>query len=303
MGRSSLAAIALLLGAMLAHAGPLHEAAGAGDVDEVRRLLAEGEDIGEMGALGTPLHWAALKGRLEVVEVLVAEGAKVDEPAGKLRFTPLHMAALGGSADVAAFLVASGATTDARNARGNTPLHLAASTGHIAVAETLVASGADLNAPNDFDDTPSLFAGEAGHFDIVDLLIAHGASAPPVDPITDLLADTDPEKGHALFLGCTRCHTIAQNDRSPVGPNVGPNLWGVLEREKASSEAYHYSRALTRLEGRWSYEELNAFLANPKGFAPGTRMGNVQGTKDAADRASLILFLRENGGDPPPLPE
>ena len=43
MGRSSLAAIALLLGAVLAHAGPLHEAAGAGDVDKVRRLLAEGE--------------------------------------------------------------------------------------------------------------------------------------------------------------------------------------------------------------------------------------------------------------------
>ena len=82
MGRSSLAAIALLLGAVLAHAGPLHEAAGAGDVDKVRRLLAEGEDIGEMQALGTPLHWAALKGRLEVAEVLVAEGAKVDEPAG-----------------------------------------------------------------------------------------------------------------------------------------------------------------------------------------------------------------------------
>ena len=156
MGRSSLAAIALLLGAVLAHAGPLHKAAGAGDVDEVRRLLAEGEDIGEMEPLGTPLHWAAMKGQLEVAEVLVAEGAKVDEPAGKLRFTPLHMAALGGSSDVAAFLVASGAEIDARNARGNTPLHLAASSGHIAVAETLVASGADLNAPNNVDDTPSL---------------------------------------------------------------------------------------------------------------------------------------------------
>ena len=59
---------------------------------------------------------------------------------------------------------------------------------------------------------------------------------------------------------------------------------------------------LTRLEGKWSYEELNAFLANPKGFAPGTRMGGVQGVADAADRASLILFLRENGDDPPPLP-
>ena len=77
----------------------------------------------------------------------------------------------------------------------------------------------------------------------------------------------------------------------------------MLEREKASAEGYDYAVALTRLEGRWSYEDLNAFLANPRGFAPGTRMGGVQGVKDAADRASLILFLRENGDDPPPLPE
>ena len=179
-----------------------------------------------------------MKGRLEVAEVLVAEGAKLDEPAGVLRLTPLHMAALGGSKDVAAFLLASGAEIDARNAKGNTPLHLAASTGHIAVAETLIASGADLNAQNDVDDTPIFLAGEAGHFDIVDLLIAHGVSAPPVDPIVDLLADTDPEKGRDLFLGCTHCHTIAQNDRH----GLGPNMWGVLEREKASAEGYDYAR-------------------------------------------------------------
>jgi len=303
MGRSSLAAIALLLGTVLALAGPLHEAAGSGDVDEVRRLLAEGEDIGEVEALGTPLHWAAIKGRLAVAEILVAEGAKVDEPAGVLRFTPLHMAALGGSSDLAALLVASGAEIDGGNAKGNTPLHLAASSGHIAVAEMLIAAGADLNAPNNFDDTPTIYAGEAGHFDIVDLLIAHGASAPTVDPITDLLAEADPEKGRSLFLECTRCHTIARSDRHGAGPNPGPSLWGVLEREKATSEAYGYSVALTRLGGRWSYEELNAFLANPKGFAPGTRMGGVQGVNDAADRASLIVYLRENGDDPPPIPK
>ena len=72
----------------------------------------------------------------------------------------------------------------------------------------------------------------------------------------------------------------------------------MLEREKATSEAYGYSVALTRLGGRWSYEELNAFLANPKGFAPGTRMGGVQGVKDAptgrassstCDRTATIL--------------
>ena len=95
---------------------------------------------------------------------------------------------------------------------------------------------------------------------------------------------------------------MPHNRQERTTPGRGPNLWGVLEREKASSEGFDYSRAFTRLEGRWSYEELNAFLANPKGFAPGTRCG-VQGVKDAADRASLIVYLRENGDDPPPLPK
>jgi cytochrome c len=284
---------------VLAHAGPLHEAAGGGDVDGVRRLLAEGADIGEATPLGTPLHLAALKGQLRAAEVLVAAGAAVDAPAGKLRFTPLHMAALGGGGEVAAFLLASGAGVDARNVKGNTPLHLAASSGHMAVAETLIAAGADPNARNDFDDTPAVFAGEAGHFDVVDLLAAHGAAAPAVEPVAALLAGADPGKGRALFLECAPCHTIARDGP----PGIGPNLWGVLEREKAGSDAYGYSRGLARLGGGWGYEELGAFLANPKGFAPGTRMGGAQGVTDAADRASLIVYLRENGDAPPPLPD
>lgn len=299
MGRSSLAVIAVLLGTVLAQAGPLHEAAGYGDVDTVRRLLAEGEDIRETGPLGTPLHVAALKGRLEVAQLLVAEGGEVGTPSGTLEFTPLHMAAHGGDSDVAALLVASGAAIDARNASGNMPLHMAASGGHIAVAETLIASGADLNARNDVDDAPIHFAGESGHFDTVDLLIAHGAKPAPVHPATDLLADADPASGRELFLECAGCHTIARN----APPGIGPNLWGLLEREKASQGGYDYSRALSRLGGGWSYAELNAFLADPKGFAPGTRMKGVQGVADASDRASLIVYLRANGDSPPPLPE
>ena len=123
---------------------------------------------------------------------------------------------------MAAFLVASGAEIDARNARGDTPLHLAASTGHIAVAETLIASGADLNAQNDVDDAPILDAGVSDHFDIVDLLIVHGVSAPPVDPITDLLADTDPEKG----ASCSSDARVATRSPGTIDP-IGGRICGV----------------------------------------------------------------------------
>ena len=56
------------------------------------------------------------------------------------------------------------------------------------------------------------------------------------------------------------------------------------------------------MNGAWSYEELNAFLASPADYAPGTTMGHL-GLKDPAERAAVIVYLRENGDEPPPLPE
>jgi ankyrin repeat protein len=43
----------------------LHEAAGDGDVAEVRQLMAAGAEVDEKGEHGmTPLHWAATDGHV-----------------------------------------------------------------------------------------------------------------------------------------------------------------------------------------------------------------------------------------------
>ena len=189
---------------------------------QIRRLISEGADVNEVDRVGgMPLHAAALKGQLEVAEVLIAEGASVDEPAGILRATPLHMAAIGGSRDVAALLLAKGADINARDATLNTPLHFAAEIGNMAVTELLIASGADLNARNQNEGTAIDKAGREGHFDaIVDLLVASGFTAPPVEPITGLLHDADPEAGRNLFIQCRQCHTIAKAGADERGPNL-----------------------------------------------------------------------------------
>jgi cytochrome c len=300
VARSSLVAIALTLAAGWVQAGAIHDAAGAGQVAELRRLISEGADVNEIDRVGgMPLHAAALKGQLEVAEILIAEGASVDEPAGILSATPLHMAAIGGNREVAALLLAEGADINARDATLNTPLHLAAEYGNLAVAELLVASGADLNARDQNDGTAIARAGSEDHFDIVDLLVVSGFIAPPVEPITGLLRDADPETGRKVFIQCRQCHTIAKNDAD----EIGPNLWGVLERDKAGLSTFdRYSGAFARLKGAWSYEELNAFLASPADYAPGTTMGHL-GLKDPAERAAVIVYLRENGDEPRPLPE
>jgi cytochrome c len=82
---------------------------------------------------------------------------------------------------------------------------------------------------------------------------------------------------------------------------VGPNLWDVVGRAKAGAGGYKFSRALAGLGGAWTFEDLDAYLAKPKAFAPGTKM-TFNGVKKAADRAAVILYLRSLSDSPKPLP-
>lgn len=126
-----------------------------------------------------------------------------------------------------------------------------------------------------------------------------GATAPPEADLGTLLAAATPAEGEKVFNKCKACHTIEQG-----GPNkVGPNLWNVVGGPKAHMQGFAYSDALSGLHGQsWSYENLNAFLTNPKSYVPGTKM-TFAGLSDAKDRAAVIRYLAANTQSPPPLPE
>ncbi|NNF27800.1 MAG: ankyrin repeat domain-containing protein, partial [Gemmatimonadetes bacterium] len=56
----------ILAGGWTAAEAPVADAAQAGDVESVRRLLSAGEDVnGAQGDGMTALHWAALRGDLD----------------------------------------------------------------------------------------------------------------------------------------------------------------------------------------------------------------------------------------------
>lgn len=118
------------------------------------------------------------------------------------------------------------------------------------------------------------------------------------EPIAPLMAAADAGAGANVFKRCQTCHSVEQG-----GPNrVGPNLWNSLGGPKAGHDGFSYSAALTDMGGTWTYEDMNHFLANPRGFAPGTKM-TFAGLRSAGDRADVIAYLREYTDNPPPLPE
>ena len=122
--------------------------------------------------------------------------------------------------------------------------------------------------------------------------------AAPVSPLAALLARADPERGMNVAKKCVACHTVNRGGKK----KLGPNLWGVVGARQAAREGFKYSRALAGLGGAWGYAELDAYLASPKTYAPGTRMG-FPGVKKPADRAALIAYLRTLADTPPPLPK
>jgi len=130
---------------------------------------------------------------------------------------------------------------------------------------------------------------------------AHGgakeAAAAPSEPIEKLLQTASVEKGAAAAKKCGACHTFEKG-----GPNrVGPNLFGIVERARASEAGFNYSAAMKGKGGKWTYDDLNKFIANPKGFVPGTAMGFAGIPKDS-ERADVIAYLHTLADSPVPFP-
>ena len=129
---------------------------------------------------------------------------------------------------------------------------------------------------------------------------ASGPAAPaePEQPIEALLAASDPAKGEAVAKQCSACHTFNKG-----GPNrVGPNLWGIVNRQVAAEAGVNYSAPMKAKGGTWTYENLSKFLQNPKAFIPGTAMGYA-GLSRGTQRADLINYLHTLADNPGPLPK
>jgi cytochrome c len=126
-----------------------------------------------------------------------------------------------------------------------------------------------------------------------------GAPKEPEQPIEMLLASASAERGAATSKQCAACHTFEKG-----GPNrVGPNLWGIVGSGRGEGRGgFNFSAAMKAKGGTWTFDELNKFLQNPRGYIPGTNM-TFAGLTRAQQRADMIDFLRQHADSPVPLPK
>jgi cytochrome c len=127
---------------------------------------------------------------------------------------------------------------------------------------------------------------------------AAGDAAAPAASIGARLKAADATKGATAAKACGACHDFTKG-----GPNkVGPNLYDVVERPIASHEGFAYSDAMkARSAEKWTYENIDQFVTDPKAVVKGTKM-SFAGLKKPEDRANLLAYLATLSDSPKPFP-
>ena len=122
--------------------------------------------------------------------------------------------------------------------------------------------------------------------------------AEPSQPIEVLLASASAEKGAAAAKQCAACHTFEKG-----GPNrVGPNLYDIVGHERGTGRGFNFSAAMKAKGGAWTFDELNKFLKDPRGYIPGTNM-TFAGLSRDSQRADVIEYLRQQSEKPVVVPK
>ena len=104
-------------------------------------------------------------------------------------------------------------------------------------------------------------------------------------------ASGDPEAGEKVFRKCKACHSIETADGEAIqkGGQVGPNLWGVTQRQPGSLEGFSYGEDLVAagetMPDGWTEEEFVAYVQNPRDW--------LSEKLDGSGRSKMTFVLRD----------
>jgi cytochrome c len=144
-------------------------------------------------------------------------------------------------------------------------------------------------------------AKEAYHVEGVAVASTGGsAAAPAEEELPDfgtVLPTADVTAGKTVAIKCEQCHDISKG-----GPNkIGPELWNVIGRPRASEPGFSYSSAMNEDHAPWTYASLFKYLKSPQAVVPGTKM-SFAGLHSESDRVNLLAYLRTEEDSPAPIP-
>ncbi len=188
------------------------------------------------------------------------------------------------------------------NEAGGAPIELVAPDGTAlapAATETAVATAG--TAPAATENAPAAGTTAAATTETAPAAAATAPAATGTAPsateatVAAASGTGDATNGEKVFKKCRACHQAVEGKNG-----VGPSLWGVVGRAVASVEGFNYSDAMLSRGGTWDFAALDAFLSDPKGTVPGTKM-TFPGLKSEQDRLDVITYLNEADGTPVPL--
>ena len=128
---------------------------------------------------------------------------------------------------------------------------------------------------------------------------APAAPSVPFEKVVPLMQAASAERGAVVFKQCTQCHTPGKGGAN----GTGPNLWGIVDRAKASVAGFNYSEAAkAKAAEKWDWKALVGFINAPAGNMPGTKMA-FKGIDDTDKMADLMAYLATLADTPVPLPK
>ncbi|WP_439124161.1 c-type cytochrome [Marivita sp.] len=106
------------------------------------------------------------------------------------------------------------------------------------------------------------------------------------EPTADAVDPALVAAGEKVFGKCKACHQVGDGAKN----RSGPVLNGVVGADIAAVDGFKYSKVLSEMDGAWTEEALAGFLANPRGYAKGTKM-SFAGLKKEEDIAAVTAYL------------
>lgn len=235
---SSITVVATFSFSTLSAAGPLHEAARAGDLEAIQELLDAGERVDDSFVSTehnlssneyTPLAAAVSEGQSEAAQLLIENGATIGRMTRDSYTYPLSYAITGGHIQTVKVLLEAGANPNEPPTEfGTLPIQDALNKGFTEIADVLISAGAKVNK----DDLNTYLEDVAGEYILkseekprliatAEYLIKRGASAKKSDALIEASDMGFYEMVEFLISKGAKVNSVDDGDNTPLIAAVG----------------------------------------------------------------------------------